>query len=288
METKKESSSRRTLLIAAAAIAFVCIVCGVIALIGALASSSDDVASATLAPTAPPAGAEPSDVAEQLPADTVAPTATPQPTNTPGPTDTPRPTNTPLPTNTPRPTNTPTPPPEPILLTGSGDTVVDVDRGNYAAIAHITGNAAANHFAVVNYGSDGDQIDLLVNTTEPYDGIKPLDFRESEHTTRLEVTATGDWTIEILPLIEARGFLVPGRIEGVGDDVVILTDGTPDIATITGNAAASHFAVIGYGTTADLLVNTTEPYEGTVILDPDTAVLEITGVGPWSIEVTVR
>lgn len=232
------------------------------------------------------------------PTDTPVPSNTPRPSNTPAPTDTPEPSNTPTitltpsrtstprPTSTPTDTPTPTASPTPFVLSGSGDAVVDIEKSDEPALVHIVGNAASAHFAVINHGVDGERIGLLVNTTEPYDGILPLDFLDNEQTGRFEVTAAGAWTIEILPLTAMRQVEVPGEIEGTGDDVIGLAGGTPDTAVITGNAASSHFAVKGYGGSGiDLLVNTTDPYEGTVILDSETFIMEITAVGPWTISI---
>jgi hypothetical protein len=222
----------------------------------------------------------------------VEPTNTPEPTDTPTPTNTPAPTDTPGPTNTPVPTNTPTPTPEPIILTGDGDSVVDVDQSFGGALVHITGNAAGRHFAVTNYDSDGNSVGLLVNTTDAYDGVRPLDFMADEHTTRFEISATGPWTIEILPLateyIEPYIVTVPGEFEGTGDGVIFLTGGTPDLASIVGNQSSRHFGVFGYNGGRDLLVNTTDPYEGSVMLDADTVAIEVMAVGPWSITVSEK
>ncbi len=195
------------------------------------------------------------------------------------------PTNTPEPTNTPLP---PTPTPEPIILTGTGDSIVDFYNSYEIAIVHITGNASSRHFAVKNYGSDGNSIDLLVNITGPYDGVRPLDFGDGEHTTRFEVSASGEWRIEVLPIASARVLTVPGVIEGRGDDVIFFKGATPDLAKIKGNAESRHFAVKGYGKHYDLLVNTTDPYEGTVIVSDDTVVIEIRAEGSWSIEITAK
>ena len=78
-------------------------------------------------------------------------------------------------------------------------------------------------------------------------------------------------------------------LRGFGEDAIHLTEvftpGTPDLAHIKGNEQARHFSVKGYGSSSDLLVNTTDPYEGTVILANDTIVLDITASGAWSIEV---
>jgi hypothetical protein len=230
-----------------------------------------------------------------LPDPTSTPSASDTPTLTPAPTDTPTitptapPTGTPAPTATPTSTPTPTVTPTPIVIEGSGDAVVDVERPDDPSIIHITGNAASRHFAVTSYGSDGQRLDLLVNTTSPYDGKKPLDFLVGEHATRFEVSATGPWTISILPLTAAQVLRVPGSIEGRGDDVVFLTGNTPDLATIVGNDSSRHFAVREYGSgRPGLLVNTTDPYQGTVPLNTDTLILVISAVGDWAIDVTSR
>lgn len=232
-----------------------------------------------------------SDLPEEtdVPAETATPepSPTPQPTATPEDTATPRPTSTPRPTNTPRPTPSPTPPPEPIVLTGSGDAIVDLDKPDDPAIVHITGNAANGHFAVISYDAGGNQMELLVNTTDPYDGVRPIDFLEAEHTARFEVKATGSWEINILPFFDMPIASVPGVHQGTGDAVFFL-DNPADIAAITGNAAGVHFAVHAYGTSVDLLVNTTEPYDGQVIIPAGARVIAVTAVSDWTMNFTAR
>ena len=129
---------------------------------------------------------------------------------------------------------------------------------------------------------------MLVNTTDPYDGVRPLDFNNGEHTTRFEVTASDEWRIEALPITSARILTVPGSIEGNGDDVIFVEGATPDLAKIKGNAESRFFAVKSYGKSSNLLVNTTDPYEGTVIVSGDTVILEIQAAGNWSIEITAK
>lgn len=224
---------------------------------------------------------------------TVTPTATSQPTDTLSPTSTPSPTNTPQPTNTPLPTATFTPTPEPITFSGSGDSVVDFDLNGQPSIIHIKGNASGRYFGVESFDNTGEKIDLLVNTTDPYDGFRPLDWLDDEYTTRLQINAIGNWTIEIMPLssspeIQRHILSIPGTYEGNGDDVVIVVDGTPDLATIKGNEEGRYFGVTGWGKRRDLLVNTTDPYEGTVILSSNTVALEIIAEGNWSIKVTTK
>jgi hypothetical protein len=166
---------------------------------------------------------------------------------------------------------------------------VDIEKWPGPALARISGNQGGAHFAVTALNDAGESLDLLVNTVEPYSGTRPLDFTDGAHTARFEVAATGDWQIEVLPVIGNIEVVdVPGTATGTGDNVIALGD-PADVATITGNSAASHFAVIGYGGLfSDLLVNTTDPYEGQVIISEDTFLLAITAVGDWSIELTAR
>ena len=277
---KKRRFSRTTLIIGAIILIFIC------GGIGSLLTGGDDTEPEPAADVAGQSAAtdEPAEEAQET--DTTEP---PEPTNTPRPTSTPRPTRTPRPTDTPAPTLTPTPAPEPIVLTGSGDDIVDVEKWPGPALARITGNSAGAHFAVINYDAQGNQIDLLVNTTDPYSGMRPLDLLDSQHTTQFEVKATGDWTIEVLPFLEnATSVDVPGTVSGTGDAVLILLDEAAT-ASVTGNAAGSHFAVLGYGGLfPDLLVNTTEPYDGEVRVAAGSRVFVVTAVGDWTIELTAR
>ena len=63
----------------------------------------------------------------------------------------------------------------------------------------ITATGARN-FAIWNYDKAGKKKDLLVNTIGDYAGIVLLDVYDSEKTTRLEVTSSGTWRFEILPI----------------------------------------------------------------------------------------
>jgi len=178
---------------------------------------------------------------------------------------------------------------------GSGDQVIDVEKWPVPALVWIQGNAGSRHFAVTSYGpgSSGpySYYDLLVNTTDPYEGISLMDyfywsFGDPEHTTRFEIKAMGAWKIEIRPLNTARTVNCPGSISGSGDDVLLVT-GSPGKATINGNAGSRYFGVHAYyGQTVmyDLLVNETDPYSGTVMFSKANAkVITVQAEGPWSI-----
>jgi hypothetical protein len=177
---------------------------------------------------------------------------------------------------------------EPIVITGNGDSIEDFTRSYGAGLYTIEGNACDRFFAVTSFDSAGKQIDLLVNETKPYAGIRPMDFGDTT-TTRLEIKASCAWKITINPLSTIRTFTVPGDVRGAGDDVVLLQGGTPDLADITGNASSRYFGVFSYGKNGyDVLVNTTEPYQGSVMLDSETLILEVKSNDDWTISVKTR
>jgi hypothetical protein len=171
------------------------------------------------------------------------------------------------------------------VLSGSGDAIQEVQMWNGPAIMQVSGNDESRHFAVIPHTVSGASVLSMVNTTEPYQGRVLL----SEPVNRLEISATGAWTIEILPLSAARTLPAPGKVEGSGDEVLVLAGGIPDIATVTGNQAGRHFAVLPYTPDGQpifgAMVNTTDPYEGQILLDGETGILAVTAVGPWSVAV---
>lgn len=186
-------------------------------------------------------------------------------------------------TTTEPPTTTTTIGVAPQTYSGSGDDIVTLNLpADKAAILHIVGNGGSQHFAVISHGPTGEQIDLLVNTTDPYDGVRVVNLLQGEEITTLEVTASSAWTIELKPLTDARHATAPGTTQGQNDDVLIVDGDVGSTAHITGNQGSQHFAVIAYGDGRDLLVNTTDPYDGRVYVS-DPVLLDITGVGPWSI-----
>ncbi len=176
------------------------------------------------------------------------------------------------------------PPITSIIYEGVGDDIITIEKpkGVTKTIAFIQGNQEARHFAITGYDAANNYVSLLVNTTDPYEGIIPLDLTGEGEIARLEIKATGSWLIEVRSLYSARIAEAPGIIDGSGHEV-ILVEGELDTAFITGNEASRHFAVIGHGEGWYLLVNTTEPYEGRVLVPSDINVIEIKAVGEWGI-----
>ena len=170
--------------------------------------------------------------------------------------------------------------PDPVTYSGSGDDVITIAPFEGVYVFHITGNAGADYFGVQSYDSSGNPLDLLVNTTDAYSGtvIDP-----TQSTATLEISATGDWTVEVASIYTEPTIGQGETVTGTGDAVLLVT-GYGTTATITGNAEAGYFGIQSYGSTDnDLLVNTTDPYSGTVMLSGDPVILTVTAEGDWSI-----
>ena len=175
----------------------------------------------------------------------------------------------------------------PINLSGRGDDVISVNKPAGPALAHISTSAPEGNFSVWNLDDNGQNIDLLVNEIGRYSGIRLIDFRDRENTARFEINADGPWKIEVIPVTAAKKANVPGKVNGSGDDVVLLRGSRPDTATIN-HSGDSNFAVTAYGSRgADLLVNEIGTYQGTVTLG-NADVLEIVADGSWSIDISGR
>jgi hypothetical protein len=168
---------------------------------------------------------------------------------------------------------------------GNGDDYFRIEKPDDIALILISGNSSNRHFAVQGVDKTGNNTKLFVNTTERYVGMRPLDFLDRNNTTHLEVKASGDWEIEILPVSKAQKLNVGSRLVGMGDEVIQFTDisGEPSSAYIKGNEDGKHFSVTAWGNRRKLLVNTVDKYDGTVRITPPIYFLEITAPDLWEI-----
>lgn len=176
---------------------------------------------------------------------------------------------------------------EPVTYSGSGDDVIDIAPFGQPWMMHITGNSSGRHFAVKGYDSNSESVDLFVNVSDPYDGYV---FDHTQSTTTLEISAEGDWTIELVSLYTADVLGVDTPITGQGDRVLAVA--FPDILWtfhITGNSDEHHFAVKGYDpllNSTELFVNTSEYYDGvTLDASQSTAYLAVTSESEWTVEI---
>lgn len=169
---------------------------------------------------------------------------------------------------------------DPIEYTGTGDSVIFLDDIPSGWVLYAEGNAADRYFCIRGYDDKDRSTELFVNTTEPYSGTT-IDGNFA--TTQLEITATGDWRIEIRPLIGCDTITVGEPYKSSGDAVLIVS-GDAKTADIYGNAREAYFGIHAIGTgSADLLVNTTEEYSGTVNCKNNPQFIVVSASDEWGI-----
>ena len=173
---------------------------------------------------------------------------------------------------------------EPVLLEGSGDDVVVLDSPISLAAMDVSANASSRYFGIKPILVSGDSGSSLVNTTDPFEGTVLLLGAGQDAIAGFEVSSNGPWSFTIKSIAEVS-YLGPAEtIEGSGDALIRL-DETQGLTTISviGNEEGRYFGVRQHGDSSFSVINTTDPYTGTVRLDPGTLLLEVTAIGTWSI-----
>jgi hypothetical protein len=166
---------------------------------------------------------------------------------------------------------------------GRGDDVVELDIPAVAVMVELS-HAGTSNFVVWSLDVGFDNVDLLVNTIGHYDGTRPMQWDSDDMITGLEISADGDWTYQIRPLLQEPQQSCP--MNGSSDAVILLTDfdDTGGAADLTHDGDAN-FAVWAWGTSGtDLLVNEIGAYEGTVRVSAGLFAWDITANGNWTVD----
>lgn len=173
----------------------------------------------------------------------------------------------------------PAPAAPPQVFNGSGDDVVDLTPIS-AGVLQFDCSGCRRNVVVKSLG--GDYPDLLVNEIGAYTGNRLI----TRETSRIQISATGSWTLTVGGLDLARRVDGAVAAEGTGDDV-LLYRAAPDTVRLT-HDGERNFVVKAIATTSsfpDLMVNEIGSYEGTVPFDDagEATVVEVTADGGWSI-----
>jgi hypothetical protein len=172
--------------------------------------------------------------------------------------------------------------PPPAVYDGSGDDVIEITKPtNGPAIVHARYTGGSN-FVVEALDANNEQTSLLVNEIGAYEGTVALDF-EDTISSRLQITASGPWHIEVQDPRTAQRF--DAAFQGRGDNVLMYT-GKTGIAAIN-HSGQSNFVVTEVTRTgSDLLVNEIGQYTGRVPWAAGDAFVVVQADGDWSITVT--
>ena len=80
------------------------------------------------------------------------------------------------------------------IFTGSGDDIILIEKElpDLPYILLVLGNASERHFSIVSYDENANYLDLLVNTSNYYFGVVPIDLPVGSITRMLEISAVGN------------------------------------------------------------------------------------------------
>lgn len=173
---------------------------------------------------------------------------------------------------------------ETIVLEGSGDDVLVLGQPIAIAAMDVEGNADSRYFGIRPVLGSGETGASLVNTTDPFDGTVLVEATRGESVVGFEISSAGPWTLTIKSISETP-LLAPGEtLEGNGAFLLRLNP-TDSLTTLTvqGNIDGRYFGIRQHGERSSSVVNTTEPYDGTVRLEPGSSLLEVDSFGAWSI-----
>lgn len=167
---------------------------------------------------------------------------------------------------------------KPVVLTGSGDDVVDIPANLFTCLVTADYSGSSN-FVIKSLDKNGDSIDLLVNTIGAYTGTTTTGMKNTT-AVYLEVGASGPWTITLSPIADAQSITSGQQLHG--DNVVMASTGSATKLTIT-NAGESNFVVYGISSSSSkLLVNEIGDYSGTVI-NNGYSMFIVQSEGDWTI-----
>jgi len=181
--------------------------------------------------------------------------------------------------------------PSPIMLSGTGQEATSkfsLERG--ISIFEMKHDGTRN-FAIVLYDTNGEYINLLVNTIGRFDGSK-LSSINTKDEYLLDISADGNWEVEIKQPRPTTGRSVPLTLSGAGQktsEIFYLNTGiTRFKMKHDGNR---NFAIVLYnanGEYTDLLVNTIGSFDGskaTSISKAGLYLLDITADGNWEVSI---
>jgi hypothetical protein len=172
---------------------------------------------------------------------------------------------------------------------GTGNDVVTLDKPAGPALLYARCENPDTEFYILAFDKDGNQVyETLAAGYGPYEGVTPLDFgwmytTPSQRAYRLQVTATGPWTLEVRPLSAAPSVGPGDTIDGAGDQVFRLEDGVAT-AVIQGGSDDDYLAVDDFDLVTQIrgtLVFAQSPYFGRVVtLSP--GYVAVHTMSPWS------
>lgn len=166
-----------------------------------------------------------------------------------------------------------------ITYTGSGEgqLIINEIPGAWVVYAECDGEGP---FSITGYDPNGNLARFLVISSAPYAGTS---IDASFVSTRIDVSASGNWRIEIRPLIDCDTIKVGDTLVSSGDSVLRI-DGTPKTIEIHKDPYVTDFYAFTIGARYHFLADADTAANITKTCTDDPQYLIVSSSGEWSIQ----
>jgi len=186
-------------------------------------------------------------------------------------------------------TTTLSPPPS-IVLEGNGDQVIPIGQTLSQIYVVLASNDGTSNFTVESLTEGLEDVELVVNEIGPITSRNLMNTRQGDTATYFEVSAEGNWRLELIEVAVAiqTGVIVTwdgvAPLTGSGNDVFAYS-GSPGILQYS-NSGDSNFVVEAYSDDdSDLLVNDIGPVDGSSRITAGPLVVTVSANDAWSLAV---
>jgi hypothetical protein len=176
-------------------------------------------------------------------------------------------------------------------FSGTGDDVIDVLPISESVLIAVT-HDGDSYFSVKSKTADDDYLDLVVSHIGPYSGTRLQELGSSYSGKKvlglLDVSAEGNWTIEIKPLSKATSWNGKKTLTGTGDAVIKVPAGTKaGNKLVMTHAGENYFSVKTYtskGKYDSLKVTTVGTYSGKKTFGSKAKFIVVSGTDEWTLK----
>ncbi|WP_010524795.1 TM2 domain-containing protein [Nesterenkonia sp. F] len=165
---------------------------------------------------------------------------------------------------------------------GSGDSVISLREGATGGIVTAEHSGSGNFSIAVLDESNQSTGELLVNTIGSYSGDSAWGISAMSEGTSLEISADGDWSLQLQPFTAAEAMPESGSGDGV-----YRYDGDAGTLHATHDGSGNFTVSEDTGSAFELglLINEIGTYDGSVALQEGPSLITVSADGNWTLEV---
>lgn len=165
---------------------------------------------------------------------------------------------------------------------GSGDSVISLPEGATGGIVTAEHSGTGNFSIAVLDESNQSTGELLVNTIGSYSGDSAWGITAMSEGVSMEISADGDWSVQLQPFTAAEAMPESGS----GDGVYIYDGDAGTLhATHDGQGNFSVSEDTGSAFELGLLINEIGTYDGSVALQEGPSLITVFADGNWTLSV---